>query len=189
MPGGRARLARTGGAIGTWLSGDCLPIDASQASKPVTPREKRKPQRNPFQSSSLRFSKLSRCFHAGLLGDFEAEPERACREVGGGWCAQAERSGLERGPPSPQHSANTQRSTYALHLHLTEDHPAFGIADPMSPCHRLTTRCGLGGPRSDRNEHAGMSRAGGADRRCYWDMAERRWPGACPLATPRRRFP
>jgi hypothetical protein len=36
-----------------------------------------------------------RSFHAGLLGDFAAEAERAHREVGGGWREQAER--LERG--------------------------------------------------------------------------------------------
>ena len=34
-----------------------------------------------------------RCFHAGLLGAFAAEPERARREFGDGWHEQAERLG------------------------------------------------------------------------------------------------
>ncbi|HBJ82868.1 MAG TPA: hypothetical protein DDZ88_03130 [Verrucomicrobiales bacterium] len=32
--------------------------------------------------------------------------------------------------------------------------------------------------RRSRNEHAGSSRAGGADRRSDWDVAERRLPAA-----------
>jgi hypothetical protein len=75
------------------LTGECAYTTPSQASKPFTPQEFRRPQRNPFQNSSLRFSNLSRCFHAGLLADFAAEPERACPEAGGGWREQAEQLG------------------------------------------------------------------------------------------------
>ncbi len=48
-----------------------------------------------------------------------------------------------------------------------EDHLVCGSPDPMSSRHRLTTCCGLGGPRSGRNEHSG--RVGGGRR----EQAER----------------
>jgi hypothetical protein len=74
-------------------------------------------------------------------------------------------------------SPNAQLSPFILRY--TEDHPVCGSADRLSSRHRLTTCCGLGGPRSGRNEHAERSGAGGANRRSDWDVAERKLPVAC----------
>jgi hypothetical protein len=59
-------------------------------------------------------------------------PERARRVVGGGWREQAERS-KERGPPSPQHSADTTRSAPTFHPLHTGDHHVCGIATETPP--------------------------------------------------------
>ena len=127
-----------------------------------------------------RFSNLLRCFHNGHLGDFAAEPQRARRKVGGVWRERVERLGLERGPPSPQHSANAQRPAFALHPSLHRGSPCLRqrrLDESTSLAHdlRRTRRSALRPERASQEVGAG-----GAGRRSDWDVAGRR----CPLISP-----
>ena len=89
-------------------------------------------------------------------------PERARREVGGGWREPAERLGLERGPPSPQHSADTSHSAFVLQLRRTEREYGLSL---------------LANSEVRRSRWVGRTRAfaeGHANSRSDWDVAERR---------------